>query len=179
MATSLRVRQREDGAWVADHSELVADGTAYYPDLNAEVPPTLAEIRQCLFAAIEAAHPGEYTLDFDADYARDDAFKRIDRRSDELIQAGFSFEGSVFSLSVEAQVRFTAMLMLADALPYPLAINSLDDRSAVSLVSGDHTRAFCMAALGHVKGVVDTGSAQKELVRGMGETELLAYVDPR
>jgi len=176
MPTPFRIRKIvELNRWVPDFPGL--GDKAYYAD-DGTVP--YDAIRVSLFEAIDGLYPDTYSLEYDISDLRDEAFLRIDARSDELIKAGFAFEGSVFSLSVEAQVRYTTMLMLADALPYPLAINSLDDRSAVELQSGDHTRAFCMTALGHVKGVVDSGSVQKALVREMTDVaELVAYQDPR
>lgn len=175
MPIPFRIKQRGDLRWVPEAPEL-AD-VAYFSDDGVSPPDA---IRESLFVAVNNLYPGVYTLELDLVSERDLAFRRIDQRSDELIEAGFPFEGSVFSLSVEAQVRFSTMLMLADALPYPLTINSLDDRSAVDLLNGDHTRAFCMSALGHVKGVVDSGSVQKGLVRDMTDAQAISdYQDPR
>lgn len=143
---------------------------------------SMEDIRRQMFDVINAEdmHPGVFHFDKSLQELRDEAFSRIDARSDGLIASGFPFEGSVFSLSVEAQVRYSTMLMLAAALPYPLTINSLDDRTSVDLLSEQHTQAFCMTAMGYVKGVVDSGSVQKSLVREMTDTaELTVYQDPR
>lgn len=176
MPIAFRIKKLDDGRWVPDFDGL--ETSAYFSDNDNGTPEE--PIRESLFAAIDELFPGQYTLERDVAYERDEAFRRIDRRSDALIQEGFPFEGSVFSLTVEAQVRFTNMLMLADVLPYPLTINSLDDRSAVDLQSAAHTQAFCMTALGFVKSVVDSGSVQKNIVREMTDVnEMVAYSDPR
>lgn len=141
---------------------------------------SFGQIRAYLFVPVEAAFPGEYALDWPVPQLRADAFVRVDAASDALILNGFSFEGTTFSLTIEAQIRYATMMMLADALPYPLGINSLDDNVCLQLQNGDHTRLFCMTALGYVKGVIDSGTVQKDVVRAMETAaELAAYQDPR
>lgn len=110
---------------------------------------------------------------------RQQAFSKIDQRSKALIAVGFDYAGIRFSASLEAQIRFTNMMMLADNLA-PLSVNSLDDTAALSLELPDDVRNFCMTALSHVKRHVDDGGAQKKLVRDMTTAEeILAYTDPR
>lgn len=172
---SFRVREVSPGRWEPDFPGLGDD--AYFA---SDGSVDHEAIRESLFTAIDGLYPGVYTLERNLDEERDHAFLRIDRRSDALIQEGFPFEGSVFSLSVEAQVRYSTMLMLAGALPYPLTVNSRDDRSAVDLLSAEHTQQFCMTAMGFVKSIVDSGSEQKSVVRAMEDVNALAaYQDPR
>jgi hypothetical protein len=141
---------------------------------------TMTQIRYYLFAGVEEKMPGIYALDWPIPELRSTAFSRIEQRSGELIQAGFSFEQVIFSLTQEAQIRYTTMMMLADMLPYPLGINSLDDSYCLYLQNGDHTRMFCMAALSYVKLIVDSGTIQKDRVRAMDSAdELVRYTDPR
>lgn len=110
---------------------------------------------------------------------RADAFSRIDRRSDQLIAAGFDFAGVRFSLSNEAQIRYTNMMMLADKLA-PMDINSLDDTVAITLDSAQMVQGFCLTALSYVKGVVDSGTIEKNRARAMtGYEELTNFVDSR
>ncbi len=111
---------------------------------------------------------------------RADAFRQIDQHSDLLIKGGFFYQDIRFSATLEAQIRYNAMLVLADTLTYPLDINSLDDRDMVSLQSADETRQFVGAALAHVKGVVDSGTREKERVRAMDDyEELETFTDSR
>lgn len=174
MPTSFRIKL-DQGRWVPE-----APGLADQCYFNDDGVTSREVVRESMFSAINNLFPGQYTLDYDVVFERDDAFRRIDRRSDDMIESGFPFDGATFSLSVEAQVRYATMMMLADKLTYPLTINSLDDRSSVDLQSGDHTRAFCLSAMGYVKNVVDSGSAQKAVVRELTDVnELVAYQDPR
>ena len=114
------------------------------------------------------------------DALRQDAFKKIDQRSAELIAKGFTYEGIVFSASLEAQARYNGMMAFIDTLPYPIGINSLDDTENLPLADADAVRAFCMTALVHIKTIVDTGSVEKQRVRDMQDVaSLQAYEDPR
>ena len=138
------------------------------------------QIRAYLWVAVEAAYPGVYALDWPMPQLRAEAFTKIDARSDALIGAGFVFEGLVFSLTTEAQIRYATMMMLADMMPYPLGINSLDDNGIVQLQSPDHTRAFCLTAMAYVKGAVDSGTVEKDRVRGAETIEaLMTFEDAR
>lgn len=169
------IRKRPDGFWVA--ADPAAEPHARFMQDDES---TLSQIRYYLFARVDEAMPGVYALDWEINQVRQEAFARIDARSDALIAAGFRFQDVVFSLSNEAQIRYATMMMMADHLGYPLSINSLDDKNKVELVSADHTRAFCIAALNHVRGVVDSGTVQKDHVRTlMTADELAQYVDPR
>ncbi len=116
----------------------------------------------------------------DLEALRQDAFAKIDARSQELIKAGFTYRDVVFSASLEAQARYNGMMTFVDALTYPLGINSLDDTVNLNLIDQDDVRGFCLTALGHIKAVVDSGSTQKQRVRDMTEpAQLREYQDPR
>jgi hypothetical protein len=109
-----------------------------------------------------------------------EAFKQIDIRSDQLISAGFLYNNVIYSCSVEAQIRYSTMMMLADKFTYPLEINSLNDRDKGTITNADEMYAFCLSALAHVRTVVDSGTVQKDIIRGATEVQtILNYVDPR
>jgi hypothetical protein len=174
MLISFRVRQRVDGKWIPDHPELVP----YYAECSSE--GTILQIREMLFSLIDEQVPNTYTLDMPVEEAMDYAFKLIDARTTAIINAGFVFEGIRFSVSVKAQVRYATMLMVAASLQYPLGVNSLDDHSFLDLTDANHTAAFCMTALGYVKQAIDSGTEQKDAIRGMSDaTLILGYEDPR
>jgi hypothetical protein len=137
-------------------------------------------IREQMFAVVEQRAPGRFRYERTFDELKEIAFSKIDARSDEYFQTGFEFEGVIFSLSLEAQARMIAMMMLAESFTYPMAINSLDDNTSFSLENANHTRAWCGTAMGTVKAIVDAGWAQKELIRQATDAELVrAYEDPR
>jgi hypothetical protein len=148
---------------------------------------TVPGLREALLADSEARLAAERVSELQAlepvettvQRLRARAFAQVDQRSDQLIAAGFDYGGIRFSASLEAQIRYTNMMVLADTLA-PLDCNSLDDSTYLTLPTPDDLRNFCMVALGHVKGIVDSGSAQKEVVRALETAEeLTAFVDPR
>lgn len=141
---------------------------------------TFEQKRGYLFSLIDQEYPGEFTLDYSMEDAKAQAFVKIDKRSDEYFSAGFEFEGMRFSLTLEAQTRMTAMMMLADQFQYPIGINSLDDLSILYLQNAQHTQAWCGTALYTVKGIVDSGTQQKDFIRAQTDVQtVLNYNDPR
>ncbi len=116
----------------------------------------------------------------DLDMLRMQAFIKIDARSDALIAAGFEYKGIVYSCSLEAQIRMNAMLMLAANFTYPMEINALDDLTKGILENPQDTQAWCLTALGHIKAVVDSGTVEKDKIRGATDIAYLAnFEDPR
>ncbi len=116
----------------------------------------------------------------DLEILRMQAFAKIDARSDALIAAGFNFGGIVYSCSLEAQIRMSSMLMVADQFTYPLEINALDDRSKGILNSPQDTQMWALTALQHIKSVVDSGTVEKDRIRNATDVPFLAnYEDPR
>lgn len=116
----------------------------------------------------------------DIEVLRLEVIKQVDVTSTALIRQGFEFEGIIFSMSNEAQIRYLAMQSDADYLPYPLPINSKDDSTFLMLQDAAHTIAFCRGAKAHVMGVVGSGHLQKRAVHSLQTPEALgAYVDPR
>jgi hypothetical protein len=138
------------------------------------------DTRNYLFGQVDQMFPGAFTLEYSIEEARANAFVKIDKRSDEYFAAGFEFQDIRFSLTLEAQTRMTAMMMLADKFEYPMGINSLDDNSILQLQNGDHTRGWCGTALYTVKQIVDSGTQQKDYIRNTQDVvAILNYEDPR
>ena len=176
MPTTFQIKQISADTWVPDHPELADEGR-FTQSWDFQISES--QIRECLFIAISQRHPGEYTLEYDLKELQKRTFAKIDARSDALIANGFTFQDVLFSCSVEAQARYNAMMLLADELA-PLDINSLDDTAKIRLETGNDVRAFCLAALNHVKTVVDSGTQVKDTVRAAETVEiLLEFKDPR
>lgn len=139
------------------------------------------DVLRAFYRAAERYFPGEYTLEQSLEELRRACFAQIDERSSALINAGFTFEGIVFSMSTNAQARYLDMKMDPEGYPYPLPINSLDDTQVLLLQDPTHTRAFCEAAKNHILAAVASGTVQKNIVRDELNTpeQLRAYQDPR
>lgn len=176
MPTTFRIKLEErpgkQAVWVPVHPEL-----AFCGRVDDETPEE--QVREALWALVDEQLPGLYTLDYDLEEVRGEVLARIDERSDEMLES-FTFEDVVFSLSPKAQIRYEYMDRKADSLPYPLTINSLDDRSILVLTEPARTHAFCEASTTHVLTVIGSGTQQKDLIRSATTVEeLQAYVDPR
>ena len=172
---TFRVKLSSDQkTWVPAHAELANHMAAHAgPEVTEE------QARGMLWRIAEELVPGEYTLDYDLEELRGEVLARIDARSDELLK-GFEYNGVVFSLSEKAQIRYEYMDRTADTLPYPLPINSLDDRDMLVLTDPAQTHEFCHASTVHVLTVIGSGTQQKDIIRAATTIEeLQAYVDPR
>jgi hypothetical protein len=164
-----------NAAYVPDHADIESLAYTLDQDIDEETA------RRNLFEVFKEPFPGRFTLDVDIDEAKQSAFAKIDRRSRELINAGFTFDGIKFSMSLEAQARYLDMKYGADELPYPLPINSLDDSEMLVLENPVQTRAFCTAARNHLLMVVGSGTLQKDYIRNhvTDWRVAVAYEDPR
>lgn len=146
-------------------------------DLEAVPMPVLGEVEPL---PAEGPPPVFEFPPPDIEALRLDVIKQVDIVSTALIRRGFEFEGIIFSMTNEAQIRYLGMQADADFLPYPLPINSKDDSTFLVLYSAEHTLNFCRGAKLHVMSVVGTGTLQKQAVRSMQTAaELSAYHDPR
>lgn len=94
------------------------------------------------------------------------SFASIDRRTDQLIAAGFPHRGLRFSTSMEAQTRAAMLDQQRTELAYPVLWNSLDDNGVLTLMNADELHAFVLAGVEYVRRCIDTGTALKSRVRG-------------
>lgn len=62
--------------------------------------------------------------------------------------SSFEFRGKRFGLTLEDRVNIGHLAMFADAMPYPLAIYTVDERDTISIASATEARAFAAAAVG-------------------------------
>ena len=89
----------------------------------------------------------------------------VDKRTNELIDVGFVYNGNVFSLSAEAQMNWVA-LKQADTLgfiTYPVGISTKDDREHI-LVDTVGLVAFYVVGLATIKTAIDSGRILKVLI---------------
>ena len=94
--------------------------------------------------------------------AKNDA---IDARTQELIAAGFDFEGNTFSLSMMAQMNWVALNSARDDLTFPVAVSTKDNQE-VTFANATRLHTFCMTALAAGKAHYDSGRALKLAVNG-------------
>lgn len=177
--STFRIRQEGD-FWVPDHEELAAESWRIPVFTSAAVE----EIRAQLWHIANAASPGIYTLDPSIEELRQLCFAKIDARSSARINAGFVFDGVLFSMSASAQQRYAAMEMKVDKLhaagAFPLPINSLDDTEVLALRDKEHLLAFCDGPFFHTLHIVGEGTYFKQMIRDSEDPAFIAsFEDPR
>lgn len=106
---------------------------------------------------------------------------RIDERTKELIQKGFTYDSEIFSLSVEAQLNATGIKVASDSgdLSYPISVSLLYGGEH-TLADASEVTAYYLAGLGTKKAHLDSGRALKESVyNAVDQTEYDAIIDNR
>lgn len=114
--------------------------------------------------------------------AKQAKFEQIDKKTNEIIARGFTWDGVLLSLSLPAQTRLNGIYAMRDDPPggYPVIWNSLDDNSFVTLNNAVDTTSMHDAAGDRLRTVVDSGTVIKEEVRqATTVAEVDAIVDPR
>jgi hypothetical protein len=88
--------------------------------------------------------------------AKNDA---IDTRTGELIAAGHTYLGKVFSLSERAQINLLGLDNSKDELTYPISYSTKDNTDKISLADATEVHAFYLNALATKKAHLDSGNA--------------------
>lgn len=110
-----------------------------------------------------------------------DAYKlfkqdQIDARTQQLIAAGFPFEGNTFSLSANAQMNWVALNSARADLTYPVSVSTKDNRE-VSFANATRLHTFCMTALAVGQGHYNSGRALKLSVNGCATIEAVDTIN--
>ena len=108
----------------------------------------------------------------------------IDRRTDELIDAGFVFPpgGQTFSLSDKAQAKLNGAFAARNEpeFTYPKEWNTKDDDGTYVLADANAVRSFYLTAVGTVSAHLESGTVLKKQVNAATTTaEVDAVVDTR
>ena len=135
---------------------------------------------------VEAAsfnyHVSDYLLNFsNFEYNKRKKIEAIDLRTDELIQAGFMYNGESFSLSLEAQLNWIGLLSMATAnlLTYPVVI-STKESGTYDIVDINDMYSFSGQAMVAASTPIASGQALKgRILAATNEVELAAIVDDR
>lgn len=109
-------------------------------------------------------------------------YNRIDKRTDELIAAGYTYDSKTFSLTPTHQVRLVGLFAVRDdaALTYPVKLNTKNNNNYVELATSADIRSIYLTALATLRGHLDSGSALKDAVRDATTVaEVAAVVDNR
>jgi predicted dienelactone hydrolase len=102
-----------------------------------------------------------------------------DRKTTQLIEAGFAYGGHTFSASLAAQVKWAGAYVAREALTYPLQLPDIDN-ALVELPDAAAVAGAYGALVQHVQAVLASGAVLKQrLKEATSEGELNAIVDDR
>ena len=97
-----------------------------------------------------------------------DHYKAVDARTRELIAQGFEYPpatGQMFSLSAEAQMKWTAMYAAKSLLTYPVIVVTADEQDNESIDSEAENGLFYTAMVETVRAHIDSGRVLKNALR--------------
>ena len=107
-------------------------------------------------------------------------FIAIDKRTDELIAAGFTYSAKQFSMALSAQNKIMGSHQIRAGLSYPLNWNTIDDNDSYDIVDAADLEAFYLAAFAELRTHLDSGTALKASVRAAADVAAVdAVVDGR
>ena len=108
--------------------------------------------------------------------------RRIDERSDDLVDRGFLHNGKKFSMTVNAQGRAAGLRHVATdpGISFPLQINTIDDSETFELSTPAAFNTWHKDMMLAVRAIVDAGTVIKNQVRAATTIEEVeAIVDDR
>ena len=103
----------------------------------------------------------------DLDQLKECRFQEIDDKTGVLISNGFTYDGKVFSLSVNAQTNILALDNSRNEpeIVYPITYNTIDDLDSYSVPDAATIHAMYLTALATKKGIIDAGTTLKQSIR--------------
>lgn len=109
---------------------------------------------------------------------KDAKVSAIDRRTQELIRRGFTFDDEQFSLSLNAQLNWLGIKSLSEVLSFPIEVTTIDD--GVYNLAQDDVLPFVATAAATVQAYLESGRALKQLALAAEDHDALdEVVDPR
>lgn len=150
-------------SWPAEVEE-VPDGTPDPKDGRLMMKDA-AELEAYKLSLKDAYDTWKESVDLPA--AKEAKFNAIDKRTEELIRAGFTYGGKTFSLSTNAQNTFTGLYAVRAEVvfQYPVRVNTINDLDYLELADADDVRDFYLTAVGTYRAHLDGGTALKDAVR--------------
>ena len=151
------VVQREDGSWVPVDLPY-KNQFAFYND-------GVSEPRKALFDAVNSLYPDIYYYDKTLTDLQREWFAKVNKKTDELIAAGFYFDGYTYNISLGTQIKFLSLLQVASLVSYPMYFNSLDDFHETVINDSEHLLEFINEGLHRVNYALSSGTLLKQEIR--------------
>jgi hypothetical protein len=84
-----------------------------------------------------------------------------DKKTEQLIYSGFTFDGSLFSLSINAQINWSNLLNIPQAM-FPLNLSTKDDN--IYVLNFNNVQNFYFTALGKKSEYLQSGNDVKKRI---------------
>ena len=96
-----------------------------------------------------------------------------DKKTEELILSGFTFDGNLFSLSINAQINWSNLLNIPQVM-FPLNLSTKDDK--IYILNFNNLQNFYFTALGIKNECLQLGNLIKKRINECGTTEELDLI---
>jgi len=104
---------------------------------------------------------------------------QIDKRTEEIIYYGYTFDGHLFDTSAESQRDWLGLYSLRNEIPYPFAVTTKDEKEYY-FKDADTYASFFKYGTAFINGVVASGRAIKLMIMACAtKAEIDAIVDSR
>jgi hypothetical protein len=135
-----------------------ADGNS----VDVEMTPDLDGAEQAILDTLISDHKADELA-----YMKTKRAAEVDALTDELIKAGMSFGGKVFSLSPAAQLKMVAAYVTRNdpAFTFPVVWNTIDDLDTFSIDDAQDMSNFYLTGIGTVRAHLDSGTTIKDAIR--------------
>lgn len=111
---------------------------------------------------------------------RAEKYENIDKKTQEIIAQGFTYNSKTFSLSANAQTTYLGMYNARSVLTYPITVNTIDDTDTQDLADETEVTDFYNAGVAAVRAALDGGTALKaQVTNATTEALVEAVVDNR
>lgn len=107
-------------------------------------------------------------------------YNEVDKKTGELIVAGFTYLGELFSMSYNAQINLLGLNSSKDDLTYPIKYNAKDDSTHILLNNASEVSSMYLSALADKKSKQDSGTDLKISIESAStKSEVEAIIDNR
>jgi len=89
----------------------------------------------------------------------------VERTVGEKIGTGFAFAGQQFSLSQNAQLKWSGLFASKDFLTYPINVSNIDDTDGYDILDASAVTAMYLAGVTVVRQALDNGNSVKVQIR--------------
>lgn len=100
---------------------------------------------------------------------------QIDKKTENTIFSGFTYNGNVFSMSLSAQINWGNLFFIPDVM-FPLTLSTKDDAGTYQLTLAER-QSFYGSALNHKNTALQNGTIMKQTINNCNTLEELIEIN--